>query len=89
MAKGTGRIREGNVNWVSFWFLLGDSFLMFFFVAPTPIGSCQLVPGHSLEPLQRALGSWFVVGDVLAFLGERKDHVLRQVTTVPVITPLL
>ena len=35
------------------------------------------------------LGSWFVVGDVLAFLGERKDRVLRQVTIVPVITPLL
>ena len=35
------------------------------------------------------LGSWFVVGDVLAFLGERKDRVLRKVTIVPVITPLL
>jgi hypothetical protein len=35
------------------------------------------------------LGSWFIVGDVLAFLGERKDRVLRQVTIVPVITRLL
>ena len=35
------------------------------------------------------LGSWFVVGDVLAFLGERKGRVLRQVTIVPVITRLL
>jgi hypothetical protein len=39
-----------------FWFLLGDSFLvLFFFVAANPIGSCQLVPGRSLGPLQRAV----------------------------------
>jgi hypothetical protein len=60
-----------------------------FLVAPSPIGSCQLVPGHSLGPLQCAVSSWFVIGDVLAFLGERKDRVLRQATIVPVITPLL
>jgi hypothetical protein len=35
------------------------------------------------------LGPWFVVDDVLAFLGELKGRVLRQVTIVPVITPLL
>ena len=28
-------------------------------------------------------------GDVLAFLGERKDRMLCQVTIVPVITPIL
>ena len=38
----------------TFWFLLGDSFLVLFFsFDPSPIGFCQLVPGHSLGPLQR------------------------------------
>jgi len=40
----------------TFWFLLGDSFLVLFFsLLPTPIGACQLASGSSLGPLQRAV----------------------------------
>jgi hypothetical protein len=35
------------------------------------------------------LGSWFIVGDILALWGERKDRLLHQGTTVRVITPIL
>jgi hypothetical protein len=74
----------------TFWFLLGDSFLVLFFsLIPLPLALANW-SGDALWGLCNALlGSWFVVGDVLAFLGERKDRVLRKVTIVPVITPLL
>ena len=35
------------------------------------------------------LGSWFIVGDLLALRGERRDRALHQRTTVRVITPIL
>jgi hypothetical protein len=35
------------------------------------------------------LGSWFIVGDVLALRGERRDRVAQQLITVPVISPIL
>ena len=74
----------------TFWFLLGDSFLVLFFsVIPLPLALANWSQDALWGLCNALLGSWFVVGDVLAFLGERKDRVLRQVTIVPVITPLL
>ena len=34
-------------------------------------------------------GSWLIVGDMLAFLGELKDRKLPKAVIVPVITPAL
>ena len=74
----------------TFWFLLGDSFLVLFFsLLPIPLALANWSQDALWGLCNALLGSWFVVGDVLAFLGERKDRVLRQVTIVPVITPLL
>jgi hypothetical protein len=74
----------------TFWFLLGDSFLVLFFsLLPLPLALANWPQDALWGVCNALLGSWFVVGDVLAFLGERKDRVLRQVTIVPVITPLL
>jgi len=74
----------------TFWFLLGDSFLVLFFsLLPIPLALANWSQDVLWGLCNALLGSWFVVGDVLAFLGERKDRVLRQVTIVPVITRLL
>jgi hypothetical protein len=74
----------------TFWFLLGDSFLVLFFsLIPLPLALANWSQDALWGLCNALLGSWFVVGDVLAFLGERKDRVFRQVTIVPVITPLL
>ena len=74
----------------TFWFLLGDSFLVLFFsLLPIPLALANWSQDALWGFCNALLGSWFVVGDVLAFLGERKDRVLRQVTIVPVITRLL
>jgi hypothetical protein len=35
------------------------------------------------------MGSWFLIGTVLAILGERKDRTTQQLVKVPVITSLL
>ena len=72
----------------TFWFLLGDSFLVLFFsLLPVPLALANWSQDALWGLCNALLGSWFVVGDVLAFLGERKDRVLRRVTIVPVITP--
>jgi hypothetical protein len=74
----------------TFWFLLGDSFLVLFFsLLPLPLALANWSQDALWGLCNTLLGGWFVVGDVLAFLGERKDRMLRQVTIVPVITPVL
>jgi hypothetical protein len=74
----------------TFWFLLGDSFLVLFFsLLPVPLSLANW-PHDALWGLCNALlGSWFITADVLAFLGARRDRALRQATTVRIITPLL
>ena len=72
------------------WFLIGDSFLVLFFsLLPFPLA----LANRSSEALwgfcNALLGSWFIVGDVLALRGERRDRVAPQQITVPVITPIL
>jgi hypothetical protein len=69
------------------WFFLSDSFLVLFFsLLPLPLTwSADAVWGLC----NALLGSWFIVGNVLALLGERRDRALNQPTTVPVITPML
>jgi hypothetical protein len=72
------------------WFLIGDSFLVLFFsLLPFPLA----IANWSHEALwgfcNTLLGSWFIIGDVLALRGERRDRVAQQQVTVPAITPIL
>ena len=73
-----------------FWFLLGDSFLVLFFsLLPVPLALANWSQDAVWGLCNALLGSWFIVGDVLAFLGERKDRMLHKAAIVPVITPVL
>jgi hypothetical protein len=74
----------------TFWFLLGDSFLVLFFsLLPLPLALANWSPDALWSLCNALLGSWFIVGDLLALRGYRRDRALRQLTTVRVITPIL
>ena len=72
------------------WFLIGDSFLVLFFaLLPFPLALANWSPEALWGFCNALLSSWFLVGDVLALRGERRDRVAQQLITVPVITPIL
>jgi hypothetical protein len=72
------------------WFLIGDSFLVLFFsLLPFPLALANWSQDALWGICNALLGSWFIVGDVLALRGERRDRVAQQLVTVPVITPIL
>jgi hypothetical protein len=72
------------------WFFLGDSFLVLFFsLLPIPMALAGWSPDAVWGLCNALLGTWFIVADVLALLGQRRDRALRQPTTVRVITPML
>ena len=63
--------------------------MLFFALLPVPL----LLANWSYNALwglcNALLGSWFIVANVLVFVGERRDRALRRATTVRIITPLL
>ena len=72
------------------WFLIGDSFLVLFFsLLPFPLALANWSQDALWGLCNALLGSWFIIGDVLALRGERRDRVAQQLITVPVITPIL
>jgi hypothetical protein len=72
------------------WFLIGDSFLVLFFsLLPFPLALANWSQDALWGLCNALLGSWFIVGDVLALRGERRDRVAQQLVTVAVITPIL
>ena len=72
------------------WLLIGDSFLVLFFsLLPFPLAIANWSDDALWGVCNALLGSWFIVGNVLALRGERRDRVARQLITVPVITPVL
>jgi hypothetical protein len=72
------------------WLLLADSFLVLFFsLFPLPLALANWSPDALWGLCNALLGSWFIVGDILALWGERKDRLSHQRTTVRVITPIL
>ena len=85
----------GARNWTStelrfLWFLLGDSFLVVFFsLLPVSLA----LTSWSLDSIwgvsNAALGSWFVIGNLLAIWGELRDREAQRTLTVPMITPVL
>lgn len=72
------------------WLMIGDSFLVLFFaLLPFPLtlaGWSQDVVWSVCSPL---LGAWFIVGNLLALRGERRDRAAHRRVIVPVITPVL
>jgi hypothetical protein len=72
------------------WFLIGDSFLVLFFsLLPFPLAIANWSDDALWGICNALLGSWFIVGNLLALRGERRDRAERQLITVPVITPSL
>ncbi len=72
------------------WFLIGDSFLVLFFsLLPFPLALANWSSEALWGFCNALLGSWFIVGNVLALRGERRDRIAQQLITVPVITPSL
>jgi hypothetical protein len=71
------------------WLLIGDSFLTCLFsLLPFPLVLADWSQDAIWGLCNALLGSWYIVGNLLALQGERKEHVSQQLTTVPVITPI-
>ncbi len=72
------------------WLLIGDSFLVLFFaLLPLPLTLANWSPDLLWGLCSALLGSWFIVGDILALWGERRDRVAQRLITIPVVTPIL
>lgn len=72
------------------WLLIGDSFLVLFFsLLPFPMALAGWSQATIWGLCSALLGSWFIVGNLLALLGERRDLAAQRLVTVPVITPVL
>jgi hypothetical protein len=72
------------------WFLIGDSFLVLFFaLLPLPLALANWSHDAIWGFCNALLGSWLIVGDLLALRRERRDRAKQQLITVPVITPIL
>lgn len=72
------------------WLLIGDSFaVLFFSLLPFPLALANWSDDALWGVCNALMGFWFIVVDLLALLGERRDRVARQLITVPVITPIL
>lgn len=86
---------RGTQGWSSMelrilWFLLGDSlFVLFFSLLPVPLMLANWSQDTLWSVCNSLLGSWFIVANILVFVGERRDRALSRPTTVRIITPLL
>jgi hypothetical protein len=72
------------------WFFFTDSFLVLF-LALLPVALALATwPADAIWGLCNALlGSWFIIGNLLALRGEIQDRAKGQAASVPVITPIL
>ncbi len=72
------------------WFLIVDSFLVVFFaLLPLPLALFNLSADALWGLCSALLGSWFIVGNLVALWGERRDRAAQQLITIPVVTPIL
>jgi len=72
------------------WFLIGDSFLVVFFaLLPPPLTLLNMPPDVMWGICSALLGSWFIIGDLLALWGERRDRSAQKWINIPVVTPIL
>jgi hypothetical protein len=69
--------------------LIGDSFLVLYFsLLPFPLAIANWSDDALWGVCNALLDAWFILGDVLALRGERRDRAAQQLITVPVITPI-
>lgn len=72
------------------WFLLTDSFLVLIFaLIPIPMSLAGWSDGLIWGVCNALLGTYLIIGDVLAIRGELRDRAMRRLLTVPVITRIL
>ena len=72
------------------WFLIGDSFLVVFLaLLPLPLVLANWSPDLVWDLGSALLGSWFIVGNMLALWGELRDRAAKRWITIPVVTPIL
>ena len=72
------------------WFLIGDSLLIVFFaLLPVPMALAGWSDDTIWTICSSLLGSWFIVGLLLALAGEWRERRAGQLTTVPLITPVI
>jgi len=65
------------------WFLVVDSFLVAFFaLLPVPMALADWSPDALWGACSALLGSWFLVGGILALRGEIRDRAARQLVSV-------
>ena len=71
------------------WLLVGDSFLVLFLaLLPLPMALANWSSDAIWGLCSALLGSWYLVGFILALRGERRDRAAQQWITIPVITPI-
>jgi len=63
--------------------------VLFFALLPVPLLLANWSHNALWGLCNALLGSWFIVANVLVFVGERRDRALHRATTVRIITPLL
>jgi hypothetical protein len=72
------------------WFLILDSlWVLFFSLLPFPLALANWSDDALWGTCNALLGSWFIIGNLLAFRGDRRDRIAQQQITVPVITTIL
>lgn len=72
------------------WLLIGDSFLVLFFsLLPLPMDLANWSDDTIWTICNALLGSWFIIGNLLALRGERSERQTKQLITIPIITRLL
>ncbi len=72
------------------WRLIGASFLVLFFaLLPLPLTLANWPPDLLWGLCSALLGSWFIIGDILALWVERRDRAPQRLITIPVVTPIL
>jgi hypothetical protein len=85
----------GARNWTTtelrlFLLLLGDSFLVVLYsLLPVSLALTSLSLDSIWGISNAALGSWFVIGNILALWGEWRDRKENTTLVIPVITPVL
>ena len=72
------------------WFLIVDCFLVVFLaLLPLPLAMFKLSADALWGLCSALLGSWLIVGNLLALWGESRDRAAKQWITVPVVTPII
>ena len=88
--RARGSDRWSTTEFRVLWFLILDGFLVVFFaVIPIPLTLAQLSSDMVWGICSALLGTWFLIGAILAWIGERRDRLAGRSVKVPIITPIL